>query len=224
MRIGILGTGVVGRTLSAKLLLVGNEVMMGTRDVEELLARSGREDPFPGWRSANPGVRLGSFSASAEYGELLVNATSGIASLEVLSGIDPHLLNGKVIIDVANALDFSKGSPPTLAFCNTDSLGERIQHALPHAKVVKALNTMNAEVMVDPRKLAGGDHHLLLCGNDPVAKRRVADLLRIWFGWKSAVDLGDITAARAMEMLLPLWLRLWDSLETPLFNLKIVQR
>lgn len=225
MKIGILGTGVVGRSLSGKLVGIGNDVMMGTRDVEALRMRVEGEpaEPFAAWHEANPLVKLGTFEQSAEFGELVINATSGLASLEVLEGIGQEKLKGKILIDVANALDFTKGTPPVLAFCNTDSLGERIQHAFPHTKVVKTLNTMNASIMVDPRSIGGGDHHVFLSGDDPIAKRKVADYLRIWFGWKNAVDLGDITSARSTEMMLPIWLRLWGTLETPLFNFKIVK-
>ncbi len=226
MKIGILGTGIVGRTLSGKLAEIGNELMMGTRDVKQLEEREGgeQEKPFGAWHAANPAVRLGTFAQAAEFGELVINATSGLASLDVLGGVGQTRLSGKILIDVANALDFSKGMPPTLAYCNSDSLGERIQRALPHTKVVKTLNTMNALVMVNPRSIGDGDHHVFLSGNDPIAKRKVADYLRIWFGWKNAIDLGDITTARGAEMLLPLWLRLWESLETPMFNFKIVRQ
>ena len=225
MKIGVLGTGIVGRTLSGKLAEIGNDVTMGTRDVKQLEGRAGDDqaEPFAAWHAANPAVRLGTFAEAAEQGELVINATSGLASLDVLGGIGQARLSGKILIDVANALDFSKGMPPTLAYCNSDSLGERIQRALPHTKVVKTLNTMNALVMVNPRSIGGGDHHVFLSGNDPIAKRKVADYLRIWFGWRNAIDLGDITTARGAEMLLPLWLRLWESLETPMFNFKIVR-
>ncbi len=223
MRIGILGTGIVGRTLSGRLSHSGNDVMMGTRDVASLRERDDQEEPFARWHTANPGVKLGTFAETAAFGEIVVNATSGLASLEVLEGIGQEPLNGKILIDVANALDFSAGMPPTLAYCNNESLGERIQQALPHTKVVKTLNTMNARIMVDPRGIGNGDHHVFLSGNDPIAKRKVADYLRIWFGWKNAIDLGDITSARGTEMVLPLWLRLWEALETSMFNFKIVQ-
>lgn len=131
-------------------------------------------------------------------------------------------LGGKVLVDVANPRDFSQGVPPTLAVCNTDSLGEQIQRALPTTKVVKALNTMNASLMTDPGALGGGDHHVFVCGNDPGAKAQVTALLGE-FGWRNILDLGDIAGSRATEMLLPIWLRLWAALGTPRFNFKIVQ-
>ena len=225
MKIGILGTGIVSRTLSGRLARGGNDVMMGTRDVVSLMGRDAGEqqESFAQWHEANPRVKVAEFAEAAEFGEVVINATSGLASLEVLGHIGKQRLAGKILIDVANALDFSKGMPPLLAYCNNDSLGERIQQALPHTKVVKTLNTMNARVMVDPRAVAGGDHHVFLSGNDPIAKRKVADYLRIWFGWRNAIDLGDITTARGTEMLLPVWLRLWDVLETPMFNFKVVR-
>ena len=123
---------------------------------------------------------------------------------------------------MANPLDFSKGMPPTLSVCNDDSLGERIQRAFPEAKVVKTLNTLTAALMVNPVQLAGGDHHLFLSGNDKDAKEKAVELLKT-FGWKNFIDLGDITTARGSEMVLALWIRLWGSLQTPMFNYKIVR-
>jgi predicted dinucleotide-binding enzyme len=113
--------------------------------------------------------------------------------------------------------------PPSLTVCNTDSLGEQIQRAFPAARVVKALNTVNAQVMVDPAGVGGGDHDLFVCGDDAEAKRQVTDWLGEWFGWRNVVDLGDISTARGTEMLLPLWVRLWAALGTPRFNLKVVR-
>jgi predicted dinucleotide-binding enzyme len=112
--------------------------------------------------------------------------------------------------------------PPTLTLCNTDSLGERIQQALPDVMVVKTLNTMNADLQVDATLLANGDHHAFICGNDEDAKTTVTQLLKDAYGWKHVIDLGDITNARGTEMLLPLWVRLWGALKTPMFNFKIV--
>jgi len=132
-------------------------------------------------------------------------------------------LAGKILVDIANPLDFSKGMPPTLAICNTDSLGERIQATFPAARVVKTLNTVNASVMVNPRQVADGDHHVFLSGNDADAKARVTTLLREDFGWRHVLDLGDISTARGTEMLLPIWIRLWSALGTHLFNLKLVR-
>ena len=131
-------------------------------------------------------------------------------------------LRGKILIDVANPLDFSQGMPPTLSVSNTDSLGEQIQRGFPEAKVVKTLHTVNAYLMVDPAQLAGADHTVFVSGDDTEAKATVAGLLRS-FGWTDIIDLGDISAARGTEMLLPIWLRLFGALQKPILNFKIVR-
>jgi 8-hydroxy-5-deazaflavin:NADPH oxidoreductase len=123
--------------------------------------------------------------------------------------------------DVANPLELSHGMPPTLSICNTDSLGERLQRELPHTKVVKTLNTCNCRVMVDPARVSG-NHDVFVCGNDADAKETVKVLLRD-FGWKTIIDLGDITAARATEQLMPIWLRLYGLYGSPDFSFRIVR-
>jgi predicted dinucleotide-binding enzyme len=153
---------------------------------------------------------------------MIVNATAGAVSLEALEQAGEDNLSGKVLIDISNPLDFSKGMPPTLSVVNTDSLGEQIQRRFPEAKVVKTLHTMNAYLMVDPAQLAGGDHTVFVSGDDPEAKAAVTDLLRS-FGWTDIIDLGDITTARGTEMVLPVWLRLFGALQKPVFNFKIVR-
>jgi 8-hydroxy-5-deazaflavin:NADPH oxidoreductase len=176
------------------------------------------------WASgAGDGASEGSFADAAEFGEVVVNATAGGASLEALEAAGADNLARKVLIDVANALDFSQGMPPTLSVCNDDSLGERIQRAFPEARVVKALNTMNARVMVSPGAL-GETTNVFICGNDDGAKDEVAGLLQT-FGWvkERITDLGDITAARGQEMYLPLWLKLYSALGTSEFNIGIVK-
>ena len=227
MRIGIIGTGVVGQTIGAKLAELGHEVMMGTRDVATTLARSEPDmygnPPFRTWQAQHAQVKLGTFAEAAAHGEIVINATAGMASLDALKRAGEGNLNGKILIDIADPLDFSKGMPPSLSVCNTDSLGEQIQRALPGARVVKTLNTMNANLMVNPRQLADGDHHAFVSGNDAQAKAQVTDLLKSWFGWRSVIDLGDITTARGTEMLLPIWVRLWGALQVPIFNFKIVR-
>jgi predicted dinucleotide-binding enzyme len=226
MRVGILGTGMVGQAIAAKLTDLGHEVMVGTRDPAATLARDQPgvygDPPFRVWREQHPGVKLGSFEEAAAHGELVVNATSGGASLDALRLAGEANLAGKLLLDVANPLDFSHGMPPSLLVANTDSLGERIQRAFPAARVVKTLNTVNALVMVNPRRLADGDHHVFVCGDDADAKAQVTGLLMDWFGWRNVIDLGDITAARAAEMVLPIWIRLMGTLQTPMFNLKVV--
>lgn len=226
MRVGILGTGDVGRTLASALSRRGHEVMVGTRDVRRKLD----ENPVGGqvacrdWLSANKKVSLGTFGDAAAHGELLLNATAGHASLEVLAKARPADLKDKILIDIANALGpWAAGGEMELFVVNTDSLAERIQRAHPHLRVVKALNTVAAHVMANPKGLAGGDHDLFVAGNDPEARERVARLLREEFGWRTVIDLGDLTAARALEMMIMVWLKLWAALGTSDFNFKIAR-
>jgi predicted dinucleotide-binding enzyme len=227
MKIGVLGTSMVGQSMGGKLAALGHDVMIGTRDVANTLARTEPHPygfpPFSVWQQEHPQVKLGIFAEAAAHGELVVNATNGTASLAALKLAGEANLNGKILVDIANPLDFSKGMPPTLSVCNTDSLGEQIQRAFPQVKVVKTLNTVTASLMVNPRQLADGDHHIFVSGNDAEAKAQVINWLTTWFGWKQIIDLGDITTARGTEMYLPLWLRLWGALGTGMFNLKVVQ-
>ena len=168
-------------------------------------------------------MKLGTFSEAAGHAEIVINATSGTSSLDALHQAGGANLNGKILIDISNPLDFSKGMPPFLSVCNTDSVGEQIQRAFPGVKVVKTLNTVTAGLMVDPRQVADSEHHIFVSGNDPGAKAQVAHLLTTWFGWKHILDLGDITTARGAEMYLPIWLRIWGELCTGMFNIQIVQ-
>jgi hypothetical protein len=226
MNIAVLGTGTVGQTIAAKLHDLGHKVFVGTRDPAATLARPGRDvmggQPIRLWLKEHSGVAFGTLAEAAAHGEIIVNATSGSGSIDALEAAGERNLDGKVVIDIANPLDFSKGMPPTLTICNTDSLGEQIQRRFPKAKVVKTLNTVNASVMVAPAQVAGGDHTVFVSGNDAGAKQAVTKLL-VTFGWKDIIDLGDITSARATEMILPLWLRLWGALGSPTFNLRIVR-
>jgi predicted dinucleotide-binding enzyme len=226
MKIGVLGTGTVGRTLAARLADLGHEVIIGTRDPAKTRAKTAPDaygnPPLSVWLTGNPRVKLGTFAEAAGHGELLVNATQGSASLEALEKAGEARINGKVLIDVANPLDFSRGMPPTLFVKDSDSLAEQIQRDFPKAKVVKTLNTLNALLMANPGQLAGGDHSIFLSGNDAQAKKTVAELLAS-FGWKDVIDLGDITTARGPEMMLAGWLRLYGALGTPMFNLKVVR-
>lgn len=213
MRIGILGTGVVGQTIGTKLVSLGHEVKLGSR--------AQKNEKAAGWaKTAGKGASQGTFADAAAFGEIVFNCTSGMASLEALRQAGAKNFEGKVLIDVANPLDFSKGMPPTLTVCNTDSLGEQIQREFPKARVVKSLNTVNCLVMVEPAKIPG-EHAIFVCGNDAAAKTQVADVLKKWFGWKSVVDLGDISAARGVEMVLPLWVRLMGTFQSPNFNFVI---
>lgn len=226
MKIAVLGTGMVGQAVTARLLELGHEVTIGTRDAAATRARTEPDamgnPPFPAWAATHPAATLDTFSRATASAELIVNATSGGVSLEALRAAGAANLAGKVLIDIANPLDFSRGMPPTLSVKDTDSLGEQIQREFPEAKVVKALNTMNAGLMTDPRQLAGGDHTTFISGNDDQAKKTVTALLES-FGHRDIIDLGDITGARGTEMLLPVWLRLMGTLGTPTFQFKIVR-
>lgn len=227
MKVGVLGTGIVGQTFAVKLSELGHEVMVGTRNVEETLARTLPDvmgyPPFSVWYARNPSVKLGAFADAAAHGEILFNVTNGLACLNALTLAGAANLRGKALLDISNALDFSRGMPPTLAVCNTDSLGEQIQRAFPEAKVVKTLNTMNCNVMVNPRAVANGDHTVFVSGNDADAKAQVTDVLKNWFGWEQVMDLGDITTARGVEMYFALWFRVFSPVGTPMFNVKIVK-
>lgn len=225
MKTAILGTGTVGRTIAARLIELGHSVTIGTRDAEATLARTETDAmgnaPFRAWAAENPAVTLAGFADATVGAELIVNATNGGASLEVLAQAGVENLDGKVILDISNPLDFSHGMPPTLFVKDTDSLGEQIQRAFPSARVVKSLNTLNADLMVRPGSLPESST-VFVSGNDADAKRTVTELLKE-FGHQDVIDLGDISTARGTEMLLPVWLRLWGALGTPAFNFKIVR-
>jgi 8-hydroxy-5-deazaflavin:NADPH oxidoreductase len=227
MQIGIFGTGIVGQTLASALTAGGHDVMIGTRDPGATLERDTgnafNQTPFREWHAANPAVRLGTFAEVARYAEVLINAVSGDGALPALQAAGPEELGDRILLDIANPLDFSHGFPPSLTVCNTDSLGEQIQRAFPRLRVVKTLNTTNTYVMVNPASVGNGDHTMFVCGNDADARRRVKDWLGEWFGWRDVIDLGDITTARGTEMLLPIWVRLMGALGTPMFNFKIVR-
>ncbi|WP_346926476.1 NADP oxidoreductase, partial [uncultured Arthrobacter sp.] len=168
------------------------------------------------------GIDVATFADAAARADVVVNATNGAGSLEALAAAGAENLGGKVLMDVANPLDFSQGFPPSLNPVNTDSLGEQIQRAFPEARVVKTLNTMNASVMVDPVSVAGGGHSVFVSGNDADAKGVVSGLLKD-FGHRDIIDLGDITTARGAEMVLPIWVRIWGVLGTGAFNFKIAR-
>ena len=226
MQIAVLGTGMVGRAVASRLAELGHEVVVGTRDVTVTMGRDEPDGmgnpPFRVWVEVHPEVRVAPYAEAAAAAEIVVNATNGDGSITALTAAGEDNLAGKVLVDIANPLDFSAGMPPTLFVKDTDSLGEQIQRAFPAAKVVKTLNTMNAYLMVDPKQLAGGDFSVFLSGDDPDAKATVADLLR-GFGHTDIIDLGDITTARGAEMVIPIWLRLWTTLGTPTFSFKIVR-
>jgi len=228
-RIAIMGTGSVGQAFASKFITLGYEVMLGTRNVSEKLASTAKDaygnPPLSEWHSINKAVKLGTFAEAAIFGEIILNATMGVKSIAALSLAGTKNLNGKILIDVSNPLDFSKGLPPGLLpeLSNTNSLGEEIQKTFPEVKVVKTLNTMWNGLMVNPGMLNGGDHSVFICGNSPEAKEKVKEILKS-FGWPDGniLDLGDISSARGTEMYLPLWLRIFGATGNGAFNLKIV--
>jgi hypothetical protein len=214
MRIAVLGTGTVGQTLATRLVELGHDVMLGAREATNSNA--------VGWASRTGGG-AGTFADAAGHGEVVVNATAGTASLAALAAAGgATTLGGKVLVDVANPLDFS-GGVVTLAVANSDSLAEQIQRSYPSVRVVKALNTVNVDLMVRP-ELLSGPHTIFLAGDDEDAKQLVTGLLGE-FGWASGsvLDLGGIQAARGMEMYLPLWLSMMAALGTTRFNIEVVR-
>lgn len=225
MKIGIIGGGSVGQTLGAKLIANGHDVVIGIRNASQAELDKDRQmaETLTAWRKKTGG-KVGIFADAAKHGELLINATSGGASLEALNQAGAANLKGKILIDIANPLDFSKGMPPAVItkYTQGTSVGEEIQAAFPDTHVVKAFNTIAAAVMVQP-SLVKGDHDLLISGNDAAAKKTVSDFARKEFGWASIVDLGDIVGARGTEHYLPLWVRLWGATGSPFFNIKIVK-
>ena len=228
-RVAIMGTGGVGQAYAAKFISLGHEVMLGTRNVSEKLSNNSKDGygnpPFSEWYLANRNVKLGTFEEAAIFGEIILNATLGIKSIAALKSAGEKNLKGKILIDVANPLDFSIGMPPSLLpeLSNTNSLGEEIQKTFPEARVVKALNTLWNGLMVNPAMLDGGDHSAFICGNDAAARESVKEILKS-FGWpeKNILDLGDISSARGTEMYLPLWLRIFGATGSGAFNIKIV--
>ncbi|HEY4221537.1 MAG TPA: NAD(P)-binding domain-containing protein [Myxococcota bacterium] len=215
MKIAVLGTGMVGETIGSKLVALGHDVMMGSRSASN-------EKALAWAKKAGAKASVGTFADAARFAELGFNCTSGAGAVPAVSagGAD---WNGKVIIDISNPLDGSKGFPPSLSVCNTDSLGEQVQRAVPGAHVVKSLNTVNCNLMIDATSVHGGDHSMFMSGNDASAKEKVRGILTGWFGWKDVIDLGDITCARGTEMYLPLWLRLMGFVKGPSFNIKVVR-
>jgi len=215
----------VGRSIAAKLNELGHKVVMGTRNPENTLTKDDKDAygnaPFKEWYGEYPQVGLQTFAEATRDSDLIFNCTGGQVSISVLESIGEDVLDGKVLIDVANPLDFSQGMPPSLSPVNTDSLGEQIQKRFPNLKVVKSLNTMNAQLMVNP-DLVSGDHNVFICGNNESAKTLAREIL-VSFGWrdKLIIDLGAITNSRGTEMLLPIWLRLWGALGTAEFNFHI---
>lgn len=224
MKVGILGSGIVGQTLGAKLVERGHDIVLGTRRPEALDEKRGLAGPLRDWLAqTHQKGRIARFDEAAAHGEVVINATSGLGAMPALELAGRENLASKILIDVSNPLDFSKGFPPTLTVCNTDSLGEQIQRAFPDVRLVKTLNTTTASIMVNPTQIGDGDHHIFVSGNDAAAKATVVGFLQEWFGWNEVIDLGDVTTARGAEMVLPLWVRLMRTFGSPLFNFRIVR-
>ena len=216
MRIAVLGTGIVGRTLGSALVDSGHRVVMGSRNADN-------EHAMRWAGESGDRASVAEFATAVEGSEMVFLALPGLVAAEVVRNLPPASLAGVIVVDVTNPLDFSGGFPPTVLQPEGLSVAEHVQISHPQAKVLKALNTMNASVMVDPRQLSG--HHILyLCGDDAGAKATLRDILVGW-GWadEEVLDLGDITAARAMEGYLPLWLRTMQALDTSTFNVNIVR-
>jgi predicted dinucleotide-binding enzyme len=221
---GVLGTGTVGQALAGKLAELGHEVRMGTRDPDASRARTDAgwgAEPLGTWLEAHPSVDLVTFHDAIARSEILINATNGSVSVDMLALGDPADLDGKIVIDIGNPLDFSSGDLD-LAVGITDSLGEMLQRTYPSVRVVKTLNTVTSSLMVDPASVGGGDHTMFVAGNHEAAKATVTQMLYS-FGWRDVVDLGDISGARGMEALLVLWLRNQMALDNAMFNVKLVR-
>lgn len=218
MKISVLGTGSVGDTIGSRLIDLGYTVMMGSRTIGNEKALG-----FVAKHGISKAA-AGTFADAIQFADIVFNCTKGEHSVEALKSGATNL-PGKIIVDVANPLDFSKGMPPFLipALSNTHSLGEEIQKQFPKARVVKTLNTMWCGVMVNPAIVKGGEHTNFICGNDAEAKQTVKNLLGK-FGWKdeNILDLGDISASRGTEAVLPVWLRIWGATQNGAFNLKVV--
>jgi 8-hydroxy-5-deazaflavin:NADPH oxidoreductase len=214
MKIGILGTGMVGSRIGSRLIELGHEVMMGSRT-------AGNENAGAWAKKSGAKAFHGTFEDAAKFGEMIFFCTKGEVDLDVIRLAKLQNFKGKIVVDITNPLDFSKGMPPTLFLSNTTSLAEEVQKAIPEAFVVKTLNVVSNEVMVNPHKFAE-EVTMFLCGNDEKAKDEVRKIL-MKFGWTDIIDLGDITGARGTEMLLPLWLRLWGTLQDGNFAFRIVR-
>jgi predicted dinucleotide-binding enzyme len=223
MKIGIIGTGVVAQTLGSKLIGQGHDVALGTRDPNKLDDKKMFGATLREWKSQteNRG-KVVTFKEAAAHGELLVNATSGQVSVDALKLAAADQVGAKVLLDVANELDASKGMPPAVLASQERCLAERIQAAFPNLKVVKSLNTINALVMVDPKMVGGGDHTVFVSGNDSDAKAKVTELLKA-FGWTDVLDLGDLSTARGPEMYMAMWIRLWGATGSGQLNIKVVR-
>ena len=215
--------------MAAKFISIGHEVMIGTRDVTESLTRTENDrygNPgFGNWIKSNPAVKVGTIAEAAAFGEILVNATQGASSVSTFKAADARHLDGKVIIDVANPLDFSKGMPPGLIpeLSNFNSVGEEMQKNFPQARIVKTFNTMWCGLMVNPQMIGNGEHLNFLSGNDAEAKAKVRSLLKE-MGWKdeSLSILEILLCTWDRRPCSRLWIRLMNLKQTAAFNFRIV--
>jgi 8-hydroxy-5-deazaflavin:NADPH oxidoreductase len=219
MKIGVLGTGNVGQIIGAALIEKGHEVMLGSRTATNEKATA--------WTKSNgPRASNGTFADAAAFGEVIFICLNGLGTVDALQSAGPNNFQNKVVIDLTNPLDFSKGMPPSLLpqYCNTWSMGEEVQQQLPAAHVVKALNTVTANLMVDANRVNDGNHNLFICGNDVDAKNKVKHVLAENFNWKPEMilDLGDIRYARMTEAIVPFWVAVMQAEKTPMFNYMIV--
>jgi predicted dinucleotide-binding enzyme len=220
MNIGVLGTGIVGETIASALTEKGHNVRLGSRTPDNEKAAA--------WvKKSNNHATQGDFDDAAAFGSVVFLCLNGAYALDALSRVSPDSLQGKIVIDVTNPLDFSRGMPPRIIseFGNGYSLGEAIQKALPGAYVIKALNTITAGLMVNPSLVNKGNHTLFVCGNDADAKNKAKHFLVDSFGWKpeNLLDLGDITAARATEAYVPFWVTMMQAAGSPMFNVHVVK-
>jgi len=223
MKIGIIGSGVVGQTVGVKLVALGHEVVIGTRDPNKLDEKKNMAGSLREWlvKTENKG-RVGTFAEVVGHGEFLINATQGQISVDALKAGGAGDAGGKILIDIGNELDFSRGMPPRALATQDNCLGERIQQTFPNLKVVKTLNTVSAFVMVNPKGLNDGDHTIFVSGNDAGAKAEVSKLLGS-FGWTDILDLGDISSARGPEMYMAIWIRFWGATGSGMINVKVVR-
>jgi predicted dinucleotide-binding enzyme len=220
MNIGVLGTGVVGETIASALTAKGHNVRMGSR--------SANNEKAAAWvKKSNDHATQGDFNDAATFGEIVFLCLNGEYALDAVRSIDGDNVMHKIVVDLTNPLDFSKGMPPRLidGMSNSTSLGEQIQEALPGAHVVKALNTVTANLMVNPKLVSNGDHNLFVCGNNADAKNKVKHFLVDAFGWKpdNLIDLGGIQSARTTEAYVPFWVSMMQALGSPMFNVKVVK-
>jgi len=223
MKVGIIGSGVVGQTLGLKLVELGHDVVLGTRDPGKLDEKKNFTGTIREWAEKVKGkAKVVTFREAAAHGDLLISATSGTISVEALKLAGADKVGTKPLIDTANELDFSKGMPPRVLASQDNCLAEKIQAAFPNLQVVKSLNTISALVMTNPKALNGGDHTIFVCGNDAGAKTKVSDLLKS-FGWSDVLDLGDVSQARGPEMYMAMWVRLWGATQTGMLNVKVAR-